>query len=190
MEDHCNHIFCWYHSMFSYDPITGILTRKSTGKAFGQHKGSQGYAQAYICPSGGKQKSERAHRIIWQMHYRRPIAKFLDHINGVRDDNRIENLRECTPAQNAFSIHNNPRANGLGRGVSLTEGRTLYRATYNLKNKRRFIGFFKTPDEAAHAHNKAVVRHYGDFAVLNPVGVCPREAALTAALAQQQGKGN
>lgn len=43
-----------------------------------------------------------AHRLIFMMHYGY-FPKFIDHINGVKNDNRIENLREATKNQNAWN---------------------------------------------------------------------------------------
>ena len=49
-------------------------------------------------------KLTSCHRIVWEMHNGAiPKGKFIDHINRVRDDNRIENLRLVTIAQNALN---------------------------------------------------------------------------------------
>lgn len=45
-----------------------------------------------------------AHRLIWKLEKRRDPTGFIDHINGVRDDNRIENLRDVTPTQNMLNV--------------------------------------------------------------------------------------
>lgn len=50
-----------------------------------------------------KGKQFKAHRIVWLLHYGKFPEKEIDHINRVRTDNRIENLRECTRTEN---IHN------------------------------------------------------------------------------------
>lgn len=44
------------------------------------------------------------HRIVWELFYGPiPDGMFIDHINGVKDDNRIENLRLATNQQNQFN---------------------------------------------------------------------------------------
>lgn len=49
-----------------------------------------------------KNKMQYAHRIVFLYHHGY-LPKFLDHINGNKNDNRIENLRECTTQQNTFN---------------------------------------------------------------------------------------
>jgi hypothetical protein len=43
----------------------------------------------------------RVHRIIWALHYGEWPTGHLDHINGIKDDNSIENLRVATTTENA-----------------------------------------------------------------------------------------
>lgn len=45
-----------------------------------------------------------------------------------------------------------------------------YVAQISLDKKVRHIGVYITPEEAAHAYNKAAVQLHGEFAVLNPIG--------------------
>lgn len=60
--------------------------------------GSEGYV--VICPKiSGKLYRVKAHRLAWFMSYGR-IPSILDHINGVRSDNRLANLREVSIGKN------------------------------------------------------------------------------------------
>lgn len=43
------------------------------------------------------------HRLIWKIVHGKEPRGFIDHINGIRDDNRPENLRDVTPAENAMN---------------------------------------------------------------------------------------
>lgn len=62
------------------------------------------------------------------------------------------------------------RNNSTGfKGVSFHRGHNRYRAQINIGGKQRFIGEYMTPEEAAHAYNKASIQFHGDLAVLNPV---------------------
>jgi len=49
-----------------------------------------------------KNTTNYAHRLIFLFHHGY-LPKFIDHINGIKFDNRIENLRECTNQQNQFN---------------------------------------------------------------------------------------
>lgn len=44
------------------------------------------------------------HRVIWKMVHGVDPVGVIDHINGIRDDNRIANLRDVTPAQNGLNV--------------------------------------------------------------------------------------
>lgn len=47
--------------------------------------------------------SMQVHRVGWAMHYGKWPKDQIDHINMIRDDNRIENLREATASENKFN---------------------------------------------------------------------------------------
>ena len=87
-------------SLFDYNSNTGIFTRKvtvSNAKA-GQileSKNSGGYLQTTI-----NRKPIKVHRLAWLYVHGEWPKYTIDHINRIRDDNRIENLRVCKFAEN------------------------------------------------------------------------------------------
>jgi HNH endonuclease len=81
-----------------YDPETGIFIRKTTGRQIG-FKNRDGYV-AFVF----EKKQWVAHRLAWiYVHGHIPEGLLIDHINGIRDDNRISNLRLATHKLNVFN---------------------------------------------------------------------------------------
>lgn len=103
----------------------------------------------------------RLHRLILAT----PLGMFTDHINHDRLDNRRENLRVVTLAQN---IKNNRPFAGSGfKGVYFYQNR--YHARITANSKGHYLGGFKDPEDAARAYNVAAIEYFGDYAYLNPV---------------------
>jgi hypothetical protein len=89
-----------------------------------------------------RSKTQLEHRVIWEMHHGEiPDGYQVDHINRVRDDNRIENLRLVTPGQN--------RLNNGGRGWHKKPC-----GTYQVQICDRYVGCFETQEEAEAAYER------------------------------------
>ena len=106
---------------FTYDPESGVLTHKS-GWRKGTEAGSltsKGYLRVKV--NGGEY---RVSRLIWKMYYKEDPSEELqvDHINRIRTDNRIVNLRLVTSLEN---IHNR------GTRKKETEKRKPYKTRKN-----------------------------------------------------------
>jgi hypothetical protein len=86
----------------------------------------------------------------------------VDHINGVRTDNRIVNLRIATNSQNAQNSklrkHNQ---SGLKGAKLLQNGR--YGSRIILNKKEYWLGTYATAQEAHEVYKKASMRMHGDF---------------------------
>lgn len=145
-----------------YDPETGEMEafRGGSWAPVGRVNG-EGYV--YFCVSG---KDTGAHRTAWEMAVGPiPPGKQIDHINRVKTDNRLCNLRLATISQN--------RANApCGRtksfiGVFYFKGRKRWCSQIMTGQRRKAIGYFKTPEEAARAYDAAAVETFGEFATLN-----------------------
>lgn len=122
-------------------------------------------------PSTGKFYAGRGVRIknkaqIIAMHA--VILEFPggDHKNRNTLDNRRENLRKCTLAQNGRN-RGRQRNNKSGfKGVCWDGG---WRATIRINGKIKHLGRFESPKDAARAYNEAAKKHYGEFAYLNEI---------------------
>jgi hypothetical protein len=113
----------------------------------------------------GKTKSEMLHRIICET----PVGMDTDHINGNGLDNRKENLRICTAAQNLQnkSIYKNNKSGFKGVCFEYRSGKMKWVAAIRINNKRIFIGRFDSITDAAIAYNKKAKELFGEFARLN-----------------------
>lgn len=92
----------------------------------------------------------------------------VDHINGNRSDNRLENLRIVTKAQNLWNMGKHDSRNKSGfKGVCLDKRRGTWKAEISENGNRHYLGAFKTKEMAAKAWNEAAIKLHGEYAFLN-----------------------
>lgn len=86
-------------------------------------------------------------RIIYAIHNQEDPGQLqIDHINRIRSDNRVENLRLVTNRQN----HQNRTNHGLYPvGVDFHEDSKSFRARIVVVGKQQHLGLFSTPEEAS-----------------------------------------
>ena len=91
----------------------------------------------------------------------------VDHINGDRLDNRTDNLRECSRAENARNCR--PAAGSTSRflGVSWVPQRSKWIAQIRAHGHKANLGRFDSETDAARAYDVAAIEHHGEFARLN-----------------------
>jgi hypothetical protein len=144
---------------FSYDPEQGRFTKCRTGKIVGSIN-NLGYRMIWV---DGRLCTE--HRLAWLYVHGEWPARCIDHINGIKHDNRIANLREATHSQNSMNVAVRPDANSSGfKGVSWHRGAKKWRATINKSRKQIHLGFFSDPAAAHAAYAAAASKHFGEFA--------------------------
>ncbi len=108
----------------------------------------------------------QAHRVIWKLVYG-VDPEVIDHANRVTGDNRIENLRNCTVADNS---RNYPKRNNTSnyRGVSWVKRDQAWAARISDgKGGKISLGNHANEVEAARAYDRAARIRHGDFAILN-----------------------
>jgi hypothetical protein len=118
---------------------------------------------------GGKGYSEFVHRLVLARMIGRPLEKSedVDHINGDHLDNRRENLRIATRAQNI--ANNGLRATNTSgyKGVTWSKSCRKWLAQLYVSGERHYLGMFLTREEAYEAYAKAARELYGDYACLD-----------------------
>ena len=89
----------------------------------------------------------RAHQFAWYFVYKE-IVNEIDHINGIRHDNRILNLRSVTSQQNKFN-------NTVAKGYSFYKRRNMFKARIKVNGVDIHIGYYHTEIEARNAYLNA-----------------------------------
>ncbi|AZF94990.1 putative endonuclease [Pectobacterium phage Zenivior_B1] len=104
-----------------------------------------------------RNKQHRRSRLVWEIHHGPiPVDKVVDHINGMRTDDRIENLQLVSQAENI--LLGTPRLHKRNThgytGVYFIPGRRVgkqYQASVRYKGKNISFGYHATPEDAAEA---------------------------------------
>lgn len=148
--------------MFVADGDTGTLFWASGQKGAGAPVNtisSRGYLSVSM-RINGVLKFRRVHRIIWLLCTGDWPKGFVDHINGIRDDNRLSNLRDVSSTENN-------RNTSLGRtnksgviGVCFYKKYSKWMAYIKVNRVSKTIGYYDTVEEAAAARLEAQ-RKYG-----------------------------
>lgn len=153
--------------LFSIDPDAGTIKWKNPpGKKsewlYGKPAGNFGHIFGYVNVCINK-KDYKRHRLIWFYVHRKWPPSDLDHINGVRNDDRISNLRLATRSQNCWNSAK-PSTNKSGhKGVSWSKEKRKWRASIRCENKWSHLGYFDNIDDALIARLSAEQRLHKGF---------------------------
>ena len=147
-------------SWFEYDSgnlfrIRSTKMRPDTlGKPFGGLTGG-GYVQGWF-----KGKLYYLHHLVYLYHFG-TLPEVIDHKDGDKLDNKVENLRGATPMLNTHNRVGNVGAASPFKGVSKKRGKwrariTVNKVTYSLSS-------FDTEEQARDAYNEKAKVLHGDF---------------------------
>lgn len=151
-----------------YDPATGVFrwradagNRRVGGSVAGTPSNQHGRIYIVMNIAG---RMYRAHRIAWLVtHKRWPIGD-VDHKNGDPQDNRIENLRECSRSENLCNQKRSARNTSGVKGVHWCAEKRKWAARIRKGGKTYFLGRYATLDEARSAREAASREIHGEFA--------------------------
>jgi hypothetical protein len=109
----------------------------------------------------------QAHRVIWKLvHGVDPDT--IDHINGDPSDNRLENLRDCTVAENSRNYAKAPGGSSRFRGVCWIKRDKAWAARISDgRSGTVSLGNYRDEVLAAKAYDRAARERHGEFATLN-----------------------
>jgi len=146
--------------LFSYDPETGLFTRLISNNRrlkSGEIAGSTtcgGYVR--ICVNG---QPYQAHRLAWLYMTGSWPENQIDHINHIKDDNRIANLRDVTHRENQKNQPKRKTNTSGVTGVMWNVRDKRWRAKIFLNGKEKSLGGFTNKFEAICARKSAENRH-------------------------------
>ena len=136
-----------------YDYRDGKIYKKGGDKPCGYGK-PNGYVQTYVSRTGKRY----VHRLIWEMHNGEiPPVMEIDHLNGVRNDNRIENLRCASTTDNRRNQGTRKRKYPGVNGVSWNKRDKLWHAMISDNAKAISLGHYKSFIDACEARIVAEV---------------------------------
>lgn len=142
--------------LLDYDPETGLLTwkisrPKAKKGAIAGGKAPQGFVQLGV--DGGNYK---AHRVIWLLVHGVWPPDQIDHKNGVKDDNRLVNLREATDSLNRENVRKPYANNNSGLlGVHWDQHRRRFTAILRKNGRTINLGRYLSKEEAHAAYLQA-----------------------------------
>jgi hypothetical protein len=154
-------------AILDYDPATGVFKWKRrqglsvqwNGKWAGKVAGSpSSTGHIHIKIEG---RGYCAHRLAW-LYMTGDLPNEIDHINADKTDNRFNNLRIATRAQN--NANKGVQKNSASRVKGVYKFRNKFKAQMWLDNKPVHLGVFDTLEEAKSAHEKAYKELYGEYA--------------------------
>ena len=135
-----------------YDPETGVFTwlvRTSTRIKVGDvAAAADGRGYIVIGVDGVLYKSHRL-AFLWMTGEWPP--QFVDHINGVRDDNRWSNLRPATRSENNQNVRRARAGNRTGL-LGVCRYRKRFKAQIRVDGRNLCLGTFDTPEQAHEAY--------------------------------------
>jgi len=159
------------HEVLNYDPETGVFTWRAKTCCKVVIGGVAGYVDKRTYKRGGGYRYIRIDgtlyvaaqlAVLWMTSKWAP--RDVDHINGVRDDNRWTNLRLADRSQNCANSPARGGAYSKLKGVSFNWAAGKYQAQIKVDYRQRYLGLFDTAEAAHAAYCAAAKKYFGEFA--------------------------
>ena len=148
-------------NVLDYAPDTGVFTwaiRPSKAVNAGFIAGCLEKRIGYIT-IGIAKRVYKAHRLAWLHVYGQWPKGLIDHINGDKSDNRIDNLRDVFADGNSQNVRKPNKRNKSGfMGVIWYQNK--WRASMSVNGKSKWLGDYATPEEAHQVYLEAKRKYH------------------------------
>jgi len=140
----------------------GRVKNVSKGTVMKGNLSDEGYARVELT-DGETRKTLFVHQLVAKAFIPNPDnMPYPDHINNIRNDNRVENLRWSNEKTNNMNRLPMKNTSSRYKGVSLKKSRVWYATIRNIH-----IGCFQNEEDAARAYDERAREMFGEFALLN-----------------------
>ncbi len=153
-------------NLLHYDDETGLLywkTKCARNVKIGDVAGTNKHWSNYIFIRINN-KIYPAHKLVWLYHHGVYPSGCIDHVNGIRNDNRIDNLRHATRAQNSQNMRMFKSNTSGVKGVDWQKGSQKWRVRLQVNHNRIDIGSFYCLELAELVANEARAKYHKEFA--------------------------
>ena len=146
----------------------GRVRNSKTGRVLKPSDNNWGHLQVVLAKNGST-KTFKVHRLVAETFIENPLSKrCVDHIDGNRRNNDIDNLRWASDSENQMNAtKKRSNASSTHKGVSFHKASNKWIAYAQVDGVRKHLGYYATEIEAAESYNAAAIEHYGVFAKLN-----------------------
>ncbi len=140
------------YPMYSVSNFGNVRMEKN-GKLMKQRLNPDGYKIVGLYPRPfEKQETLKVHRLVAIAFIPNPENKpFVDHINNIRDDNRLENLRWATAQENSYNSKLSSNNTSGFKGVTFDKKSNKWCAVIRVNGKSKHLGTFTDKEEAIKA---------------------------------------
>lgn len=149
--------------LFAYEPATGMLRRRDPKRTPYPWRGAGRDRRYLITTLQGEH--HYLHRLVWLYHHGW-LPERIDHIDRNTRNNRIENLRPCTSAQNQYNSARKRNNRSGAKGVVFHPAckSRPWQAKIVVNGKVHSLGYYATVEAASNAYAAGAALHAKEFA--------------------------
>jgi hypothetical protein len=134
-------------------------------KDYNWHLGNRGYAMTHVRKEDGSRTQVGIHRMAMNLSFGDKVD--VDHIDGNKLNNHRRNLRICDRSEN-LSNRGFQKNNTSGyKGVCFDKRANKWMSQIQHQGRKIHIGYYFTPEEAAHAYDAKARELHGEFGTYN-----------------------